>query len=177
MTAYKEGDSCIIVTDIPAKRCKLESEETPNRIKIPGDGHCIANCFAVHFKENLDKVLDKLDTEFHSNLEVILKQSTEQILKEVYNYVTLRRYNNDTADMFLSAFANIYQTKVVITHARSNTRYSVGDRYNEAINLYKVKDHFDLLLMDEGQEIITTTMDDHQAVKDEISQTLNLIKE
>ena len=56
--------------------------------------------------------LDKLDTEFCSNLEEYRKYSelsTEQILKEVYNYVTLKRYNNDTADMFLSAFANIYQ--------------------------------------------------------------------
>ena len=107
ITDYKEGDSCIIVTDIPAKRCKLEPEETPNRIKIPGDGHCIANCFAVHFKENLDKVLDKLDTEFRSNIEEEYRKyselSTEQILKEVYNYVTLKRYNNDTADMFLTA--------------------------------------------------------------------------
>ena len=105
ITDYKGGDSCIIVTDIPAKRCKLEPEETPNRIKIPGDVHCIANCFAVHFKEYLDKVLDKLDTEFRSNLEEYRKYSelsTEQILKEVYYYVTLKRYNNDTADMFLS---------------------------------------------------------------------------
>ena len=57
-------------------------------------------------------VLDKLDTEFRSNLEEYRKYSelsTEQISKEVYNYVTLKRYNNDTADMFLSAFANIYQ--------------------------------------------------------------------
>ena len=28
--------------------------------------------------------------------------------------------------------------------------------------------------MDKGQEIITTNMDDHQAVEDEISQNLNL---
>ena len=147
ITDYKEGDSCIIVTDIPAKRCKLEPEETPNRIKIARDGHCIANCFAVHFKENLDKILDKLDTELRSNLEEYRKYSelsTEQILIEVYNYATLKRYKNDTADMFVSAFPNIYQTKVVITHAGSNTRYSVGDRYNEAINLYKVKDQYDL---------------------------------
>ena len=61
ITDYKEGESCIIVTDIPAKRCKLEPEETLNRIKIPGVGHCIANCFAVRFKENLNKVFDKLD--------------------------------------------------------------------------------------------------------------------
>ena len=146
ITDYKEGDSCIIVTDIPAKRCKLEPEETPKRIKIPGDGHCIANCFAVHFTENLDKILDKLDTEFRSNSEEYRKYSelrTEQMLREVYNYVTLKYYNNDTADMFSSAFANIYQTKVVITHAGSNTQYSVGDRYTEAIKLYKVKDHYD----------------------------------
>ena len=58
ITNYK-GDSCIIVTDIPAKWCKLEPEKTPNRIKIPVDGYCIANFFTVHFKENLDKVLDK----------------------------------------------------------------------------------------------------------------------
>ena len=163
ITDYKEGDSCIIVTDIPAKRYELEPEKTPNRIKIPGDVHCITNCFPVHFKENLDKVLDKLDTEFRSNLEEYRKYSelsTEQILKEVHNYVTLKRYNNDTADMFLS-----------------NTWYSVGDRYNEAINLYKVKDHYDLLSMDKGQEIITTNIEDHQAVEDEISQNLNLIKE
>ena len=84
ITDCKEGESCIIVTDIPAKRCKLEPKETPNRIKIPGDGHCIANCFAVHFKENLDKVLDKLDAEFRSNLEEYRKYSelsTEQIAR------------------------------------------------------------------------------------------------
>ena len=33
ITDYKEGDSCIIVTDIPAKRCKLEPEETPKSNK------------------------------------------------------------------------------------------------------------------------------------------------
>ena len=77
--------------------------------------------------------------------------------------------------MFLSAFANIYQTKVAITRAGSNTRYSVGDRYDEAINLYKVKDHYDLLLMDKGQEIITTNMDD--IIKLLKMKYLNLIKE
>ena len=40
----------------------------------------------------------------------------------MYNYVTLKPYNNDTADMFLSASGYIYQTKVVLTHAGSNTR-------------------------------------------------------
>ena len=41
---------------------KLEPEETLHRKLISGDGHCIANCFVVHFEEDLDKVLEKLNT-------------------------------------------------------------------------------------------------------------------
>ena len=59
----KKYEDCISVTDIPSlKRCKIEPEKNLHRKLIPGDGHFIVNCFAVHFKENLGKVLDKLDT-------------------------------------------------------------------------------------------------------------------
>ena len=51
------------------KRYKSEPEENVHRKSIPGNGHCIGNCFAVHFEENLDKVLDKLDTEFAINVQ------------------------------------------------------------------------------------------------------------
>ena len=51
------------------KRCKLEPEENKHRKSIPGDRHCIANCFTVHFEETLDRVLGKLDTEFGINLQ------------------------------------------------------------------------------------------------------------
>ena len=76
-----------------------------HRKLIPGEGHCIANCFTVHFEENLDKVLDKLDTEFRINLLKNRKFSecnTKKII-EVYNYITVKRYNNNTTEMFLYA--------------------------------------------------------------------------
>ena len=88
ITDCKEGEDCIIVTDKPLpKRYKLEPEEILHRKLIPGDGHCIANCFAVYFEETLDKVVDKLNTEFGINLQKyrnFSECSTEKITEEVY---------------------------------------------------------------------------------------------
>ena len=54
ITDCKEGEDCIRVADIPSpKRFKLKLEENLDHKLVPGDGHFIANCFAVHFKENL----------------------------------------------------------------------------------------------------------------------------
>ena len=77
-----DSDSDCIITDIIGsrekvlkindeesflKRCKFEYEGF--RIKnIPGNGHYIGNCFATHFKEPLDRVLDRLDSEFLENI-------------------------------------------------------------------------------------------------------------
>ena len=69
-------------------RCNLEPEENLHHILIPGDGNCVANRFAVHFEENIDKVLDKLDTKFLINLQnyrQFSECSTEKIREEVYN--------------------------------------------------------------------------------------------
>ena len=62
-----------------------------HRKSIPGDEHCIGNCFPVHFEGNLDKVLDKLDTEFVINVQQyrqFSKCSTKKITEEVYNFET-----------------------------------------------------------------------------------------
>ena len=40
----------------------------------------------------------------------------------------MKGYNNGTADMLLHAFANIYQTKVIVTHAGTDTLYAIGDK-------------------------------------------------
>ena len=57
ITDRKEGEDCIIVTRMPShKRYKLEPEENLHCKLIPGDGHCIANYFAVHLEKNLHKV-------------------------------------------------------------------------------------------------------------------------
>ena len=63
----------------------------------------ISGCCAVHFEENLDKILEKLDTKFRINLQKyrqFSECSTEKIIEEVYNYITMKWYNNDTSDMF-----------------------------------------------------------------------------
>ena len=42
------------------KQVKVELDDSLNLIIMPGDGHCIANYFAVHFDTPLDTVLDLL---------------------------------------------------------------------------------------------------------------------
>ena len=125
---------------------------------MPGDGHCIANCFAVHFEENHDKILDKLDTEFRIDLQKyrqFSECSTDKIVKEVHDYITIKRYNNDTADMFLYAFANIYQTE----GKQCWNRHSL-----QLQSVVKNK-----------QETTTTNFDDQQVAEDEISENCNII--
>ena len=73
-----DSDSSCIITDVIEnwervlkitvkepflKKCKLEYEGF-RIMSIPGDGHCIAYCFATHFKEPLDRVVDHLNSEF-----------------------------------------------------------------------------------------------------------------
>ena len=53
---------------------------------ILGDEHRIPNCFAVHFEEDLDKVVNKLDTKSGINLQEYIQFSecsTEKITEEV----------------------------------------------------------------------------------------------
>ena len=119
---------------------------------IRGDGHCIASCFAPHFKEPVDRVLDRLDSEFRENI-TFYKDFSEfnedEILREVYAYITERRYNS-TVDMFLNAFARIYNTKVVIHNSGidvANT--TIGCNSENTIHLFKNADHFDLMELPE----------------------------
>ena len=136
-----EVEQCIAQ---PKKRVKVELEDNVNVIIIPGDGHCIANCFAVHFDTPLDKVLDLLDKEFREN---ISKYYNDKILLEVFRYITEKRYGSSTADMFINAFSSTFKTKVVITHANKMKEDTViGSNFLEnKISLFKCQDHFDLV--------------------------------
>ena len=59
----------IVNDDAPLlKRFKSDHDEGLSLRTTPDDGHCIANCFAVHSNEQLDRVLDRLDTEFRENI-------------------------------------------------------------------------------------------------------------
>ena len=89
------------------KRCKLEYEEGFSIKSIHGDGHCIANCFATHFKKPLGRILGRLDSEFQENITFykdFFELNKDEILREVYICITERRYNNSTVEMFLNAF-------------------------------------------------------------------------
>ena len=67
-------------------------------MNIPGDDHCTANFFAAHFKEKFECGCgNKLDVEFCINLQKyrqFSECSTNKIIEEVYNYITMKRYNN-----------------------------------------------------------------------------------
>ena len=68
----------------------------------------------------------------------------------------MKQCNNDTADTFLHTSANFYQTKIIVSHARADTCYSVGDSYNQTIHLCKNEDHYDLLTVNKEQETTCT---------------------
>ena len=158
-----DSDSNCIVTDVIEsrekvlkindeepflKRCKLEYEEGFRIENFLGNGHCIANCFATHFKEPLDRFLDRLDSEFRENITFykgFSEFNKDEILREVYAYITERRYNNSTVDIFLNAFARIFNTKVVIHNSGidvANTAISCN--FENIIHLFKNADHSDL---------------------------------
>ena len=90
-----------------------------------------------------------MNTEFRINFQKY-KQfsacSTEKTIEEVYNYITIKQYKNDTTYMFSCAFANIYQTKVRVSHAGTDTHYSAGERNNHTIHLCKNEKHYELLV-------------------------------
>ena len=73
----------------------------------------------------------------------------DQIVREVYAYITERRYNS-TIVMFLNAFARIYNTKVVIHNFGIDVANSViGCNFKNTIHLFKNADHFDLMKLPE----------------------------
>ena len=122
------------------KRCKIEYEEGFSFKSIRGDGHCIANCFATHFKEPLDRVLDRLDSEFRENItfyKYFFEFNEDETLREVYAYIMERRYNNSTVDVFLNAFARSYNTKVVIHNSGIDVpNTAIGCNFESTINLF-----------------------------------------
>ena len=81
-----------------------------------------------------------MDSEFRENI-TFYKDFSEfnedEILREVYAYITERRYNNSTVDMFLNAFARSYNTKVVIHNSGIDVpNTAIGCNFESTINLF-----------------------------------------
>ena len=131
------------------KRYKLEYEESFRIKTIRGDGHCIANCFTTYFREPLDRVLDRLDSEYRENITFykdLSEFNEDDILREVYACIMERRYNNSTVDMFLNAFARIHNAKVVIHISGIDVAdTAIGCNFDNILHLFKNADHFNLM--------------------------------
>ena len=77
--------------------------------------------------------------------------------------------------MFLYASANIYQARVIVSHVGTDTRYRVGDSYNQTNHRFENEDHYDLLTVNKEQETATTNFNDPHVVEDGISENCNII--
>ena len=134
------GYWCIMVDDDEPliKRFKSDNDNNFNLRKIRGDGYCIANCFAVHFDEPLDRVLDRLDNEFRKNISFyrdFSQFSEDEIKFYVFKCITEKSYNNDITDMFLCAFSRIYETKVVVRYTEENIADTIiGEEFKRKYN-------------------------------------------
>ena len=91
-----EGQLVVISSDeedevILTKKPKLEEIAVANRdvffsIKsVPGDGHCIVNCFSTVFGKATSEVLNEHWEEFQNNVEEYMKfgeyENSEQLLQ------------------------------------------------------------------------------------------------
>ena len=74
---------------IKPKKVKLEKEDNVSfTVKtIPGDGHCIVNCFSTFFGKDSSKILSLLWNEFQENIQLYVGfseyDSTEELLKSL----------------------------------------------------------------------------------------------
>ena len=84
-----------------------------------------------------------------------MELTKENILLEVYSYVTEKRYNSSTADLFLEAFSRIYKCKVIVIDSDEDIDGLVIGEENmeKIIRLHRSKEHFDLLV--EREEYIS----------------------
>ena len=99
---------------IKPKKVKLEKEENVNfTVKtIPGDGHCMVNCFSMFFGKDSSEILSLLWNKFQENIHLYMGfseyKSTEEFLKSLEEYIFNKRYNHNTVDLVLEALSKIF---------------------------------------------------------------------
>ena len=149
-----EEDDLLI---IKPKKVKLEKEENVNfTVKtIPGDGHCIVNCFSMFFGKDSSEILSLLWNEFQENIHLYMGfseyNSTEELLKSLEEYIFNKRYNHDTVDLVFEALSKIFQHRVFIFEESltNSPRGIVGEKCNRCINVLKRGDHYNLIVVNE----------------------------
>ena len=70
---------------VKPKKVKLEKEENVNFIvkTIPGDSHCIANCFSMFFGKDSSEILSLLWNEFQENFHLYMRFSEYKSMEEL----------------------------------------------------------------------------------------------
>ena len=137
-----EEDDLLI---IKPKKVKLEKEENVNfTVKtIPGDGHCIVNCFSMFFGKDSSEILSLLWNEFQENSHLWMGfseyNSTEELLKSLEEYIFNKRYSHDTVDLVFETLSKNVQHRVFIFEESltNSPRGIVGEKYNRCINVLK----------------------------------------
>ena len=81
ISSGEEGDLLII----KPKNVKLEKEENVNfTVKtIPGEGHCIVNCFSMFFGKDSSEILSLLWNEFQENFHLYMRFSEYKSMEEL----------------------------------------------------------------------------------------------
>ena len=122
---------------------------------IPGDGHCILNCFSMFFGKDSFEIFSLLWNEFQENIHLYIGfseyKSTEKLLKSLKEYIFNKHYNHDTVDLVFEALSKIFQHRVFIFgESLTNSPCGMGGvKYNRCINVLKRGDHYNLINVNE----------------------------
>ena len=149
---------------IITKKPKLEESVVANRdaffsIKsVPGDGHCIVNCFLTFLGKGTSEILNEL----HNNVEEYMKfgeyENSEQLLQCLQQYIFDKNYDHVTVDLVLEALSKIDMHWIFIfENSLDNAPCGViGERFTKCINLIKRGDHCNLVVSSEKRKISGT---------------------
>ena len=165
-----EGQLVVISSDeedgvIKTKKPKLEESLVANKdvffsIKsVPGDGHCIVNCFSTFFGKATLEVLNELWQEFRNNVEEYMKfgeyENSEQLLQCLQRCIFNKNYDHDTVDLVIKAFSKIHMHRIFIfeNSIGSPPCGVIGERLTKSINLIKRGDHYNLVVSNEKRKV------------------------
>ena len=109
------------------------------------------HCFAKHFNEATDLMLEKLWHEMNKNIKLYIwfgvYKSLEDLQIELAKYIFSKNYSNGTADLIIEALAKVYEARVFIhmDKIQQHPENNVGVDFPIVIHLIKTGQHYDML--------------------------------
>ena len=159
--SFDEEDEVIIT-----KNPELEESVVANRDvffsrkSVPGDGHCIVNCFSTFFGKATSEVLNVLWQEFHNNVEEYMKfgeyENSEQLLQCLQQYIFDKNCDHGTMDLVLEASSKVYMHRIFLFENSIDDPSCgvIGEKFTKYINLIKRGDHYNLVVSREKRKIV-----------------------